>query len=65
MGPLKKIFLLALGSLIISACATPHHGSVSTIPWDDRSQIDGMAQEYGWGEDDALYDGMIAPEQPL
>lgn len=62
---MNKILCIALSCLFITACATPKSGSVSTIPWEERSQMDGMAQQYGWGEDDGIYDGMIVPEAPL
>ncbi len=62
---MNKILCIALSCLVLAACATPKSGSVSTIPWEERSEMDGMSQEYGWGEDDYIYDGMITPEQPL
>lgn len=62
---MNKILCIALSCLVLAACATPKSGSVSTIPWEERSEIDGMSQEYGWGEDDYMYDGMPTPEQPL
>jgi len=61
----NKILCIALSCLVLAACATPKSGSVSTIPWEDRSQMDGLSQEYGWGEDDGMYDGVIGGEQPL
>lgn len=48
--------------LLVSACASPSPNSVSTIPWEERSEMDGLHQQYGLFEDDASYDGMLAPE---
>lgn len=62
---MKKLLCLALGCLLFSACAASKSGTVSTIPWEERSELDGLSQQYGWGEDDGIYDGMTTAEQPL
>jgi hypothetical protein len=63
-GEVKKILCIAVSSLILAACAAPHINTASAIPWDDRQQIDGLAQQYSWGEDDFIYDGVVTNNYP-
>jgi hypothetical protein len=61
---LKNLLPVLAVALAAAGCAGGGSGgsAVSTIPWDERAQMDGLHQDYGMFEDDAVYDGMLTPE---